>query len=206
MCYIYREVEVGGRKKSIPLLPQTIFIPPRPPLTFTNFIMVVLNIKKIKLTKNKETWVDDKNYHFLNQWKWYAQKSKDKYYAARRDEKNKMILMHRLISGAKKGEVVDHVNNNSLCNLKNNLRKTTQRGNMQNLRNFTSTFPGVYLKKQTGKWGARIQKKYKELHLGYFDDELDAFFEYFKKCIELGQPCSVVIHDEVYDFNIVGVD
>jgi hypothetical protein len=37
-------------------------------------------MKKIRLTQGKITLVDDKDFDYLNQWKWYAQKSHNTYY------------------------------------------------------------------------------------------------------------------------------
>jgi hypothetical protein len=57
-------------------------------------------MKKIFLTQNLFSLVDDEDFDLLNQWKWHANKSRNTFYAARRDVKNgqrKTIRMHNQI-------------------------------------------------------------------------------------------------------------
>ena len=82
-------------------------------------------MKTISLTKGLHTLVDDIDFNFLSQFKWCAQRCSTKDYASRHVD-GKVIRMHRFLMDAKKGEVVDHINGNSLDNRKSNLRKTTK--------------------------------------------------------------------------------
>lgn len=52
-------------------------------------------MKEIKLTQGKITLVDDKDFKYLNQWKWCAHKGGRTYYVVRngRDETGKRITI-----------------------------------------------------------------------------------------------------------------
>ena len=95
-------------------------------------------------------------------------------------------LMHRIILGAEKGQIVDHISgvrtNNRLCNL----RITTFSGNSQNKKKksgCSSQYIGVYLTQ--GKWRAYIKHDYKTYALGMHLNEEDAGRAYDKKALEL---------------------
>lgn len=91
-------------------------------------------MKKIKLTQNRFALVDNEDYEWLNQWKWYARKDRDDYYASRDiyNKSKKQIQMHRVIMNCPEDLVVDHIDGNKLNNQKSNLRVCT---NSENLRN-----------------------------------------------------------------------
>lgn len=88
----------------------------------------------------------------------------------------KQVRLHRLIAGAKTGEVVDHINGNPLDNRRENLRITTQDFNTRNARkrnSATSKFKGVFRHKRKGyiRWKAQIQFNKHKRGLGYYLDE-----------------------------------
>jgi hypothetical protein len=136
-------------------------------------------MKEIPLTKGFITIVDDDDYEYLNQFKWRAQ---GLVYAVRDDFSNgranrKQIYMHREITGAKKGEVVDHLNHQTLDNRKSNIRVCSQTFNNANHRmrtDNTSGYKGVYWNKRDKKWTAQINFKGKNRNLGNFDSKNDA--------------------------------
>jgi HNH endonuclease len=73
---------------------------------------------------------------------------------------------------AKKGEVVDHINGDTLDNRRSNLRICTNRQNLLNRKkpsNNTSGFVGVHWNKQKNKWHTRINDRGHNYHVGYFD-------------------------------------
>lgn len=137
---------------------------------------------KIKLTQDKYAIVDDEDFEYLNQWKWYYRRNhkKDDGYAIRgkwNNNKQNMdnIRMHRVILGAPKNKKIDHVNGNSLDNRKSNLRYATNTQNIQNskIRKDNSTgFKGVH--KKGKKYQARITINKKLILLGYFYDKVAA--------------------------------
>ena len=145
-------------------------------------------IRYIPLTRGKFAIVDAADYERLSKHKWLASGDEQRgFYAARRVG-NKLVLMHRVIMNAPEGTVVDHINGNSLNNRRGNLRLCTQKQNSRNARSSrhsTSRFKGVYFHKQTGKWVATIGYNGKTIHLGSFDDEIEAAKAYDRKAREL---------------------
>lgn len=96
-------------------------------------------MKLIPLTQGKFAKVDDADYEWLNQHKWYAKKttSQDnehgRYYAARFTRINGVgmtIYMHRVITDCPEDKEVDHLNHDTLDNQGDNLRVCTRKENM----------------------------------------------------------------------------
>lgn len=100
-------------------------------------------------------------------------------YGGRKNKKS--VYLHRVITDAKKGQVVDHINGDKLDNRKCNLRMCTQKQNSRNSRIVkvkTSKYKGVHYDKSRKKWAAKIKVDYKDKFLGRFDNEIDAAKEY----------------------------
>jgi hypothetical protein len=137
--------------------------------------------RKIRLTEGKFTLVDQNDFYRLNIFQWFAEGKGDRLYAMRpllsRDKPSRMVRMHRDITNAPPGILVDHKNGNGLDNRRDNLRLATHTQNMQNrrkLKNTSSKFIGVHFDKHSAQWRARITYKAKKLHLGRFDNEIAA--------------------------------
>lgn len=131
-------------------------------------------MRLIKLTQGFFTKVDDEDYAWLNQWKWQVARRNGVNYACRSIGK-RLLLMHRVILGAKKGEYTDHRNRDGLDNRRENLRLCTQSENLRNRRlqkNNTSGFTGV--SQIRNKWRAEIWLNCKKIALGIFDNIEDA--------------------------------
>ena len=147
--------------------------------------------RKIPLTQGKFATVDAEDFDQLNSYKWYANKKKNTYYAARnlKLQNGKKILMHREILGLEAGDGLqaDHKSGNGLDNRRANLRMCNQSQNNQNRHSFwgTSKFKGVYWNKPANKWMARITLEGKLIYLGCFDFEIDAARAYDVKAREL---------------------
>lgn len=95
------------------------------------------------------------------------------------------ILLHRLLLDAPKGIPVDHRDRDRLNNQRFNLRLATVSTNGANsigwkLSRKTSSFKGVSWEKRYQKWCVRITVNYKGVHLGYFNDEIEAAQAYDK--------------------------
>jgi hypothetical protein len=73
--------------------------------------------------------------------------------------------------------VIDHIDGNKLNNNVSNLREVTHRENLSK-RKTSSQYPGVYFNKKLKKWHAQISINYKRVHLGYFNDEKEAYKAY----------------------------
>lgn len=149
-------------------------------------------MKQIQLTQGKTAKVDDCDFDRLNQYKWYALKDGNTFYAVRHtpmvNGKRPLIQMHHEIIGfPPKGLMADHKDGNGLRNLRNNLRHVTRRQNHQNLKNIktekASKYPGVCWHKKSSKWHARIRINKKSKSLGLFTDEAEAF-EAYKQAVE----------------------
>lgn len=99
----------------------------------------------------------------------------------------KLYYAHRLVFLYTKGthpEQVDHQNNNRSDNRISNLRAATHQQNCFNKEKKggkSSVYKGVCLHKRSGKWLAYIDIDNSRVHLGYFDDELDAAMAYNKE-------------------------
>lgn len=144
-------------------------------------------MKKISLTQGRFAIVDDRDFNWINQWKWCYQRcvrpsGEYQGYAIRSLHPGQM-RMHRLIIGAKKGQEVDHINRNKLDNRRGNLRIVTRNMNCHNinLRKDSQTgVKGVTWNKRTGKWRAYIQINSKQNHLGCFTSKRKASLAYKK--------------------------
>lgn len=85
--------------------------------------------------------------------------------------------LHRVIANAKPHELVDHINMDTLDNRRENLRICTKAENMRNRNaqaNNTSGMEGVTWDKYGKKWMAQLSLNKKHIHLGRYDDILDA--------------------------------
>ena len=135
-------------------------------------------MKQIKLTQNQFALVDNEDFEWLNQWKWYAYKTNYSYYV-RRNGYNKgkqiTICMHRVVVKAKKYQEVDHKDRNGLNNCKANLRICTRQQNRMNSVGWgSSIFKGVSWHKHRKRWSARIGANGKLKYMGLFDKEIEA--------------------------------
>ena len=103
-------------------------------------------MKKIKLTRGYAAIVDDEDYDRVSKIKWYTMGKEPHIYAASGHrtskkrvaqgvkETNTFITLHRFIIEEKNGEIVDHINRNTLDNRKKNLRLCSQSENLKNLK------------------------------------------------------------------------
>lgn len=90
---------------------------------------------------------------------------------------DKLTSLHRWIMNAKNGELVDHINRDTLDNRKHNLRLTNKSVNAINSKirsDNTSGHTGVYWSKQKHKWEAMIWFNTEKRHLGFFGSKSDA--------------------------------
>lgn len=143
-------------------------------------------MKLIPLTQNKFAIVDDTDYDWLNQWKWF---SLNKKYAAKMDKRN-MILMHRFIMNVDKPKEIDHIDFNGFNNQRFNLRICSHSENIYHTRRFknnTSGYKGVRLFNYDGRekqWQAYICPKNKFIHIGYFSTKEEAAIAYNEMAIK----------------------
>lgn len=142
-------------------------------------------MKEIQLTQGRVALVDDEDYEYLSQWKWYAKNGRGDLFYAYRAIYNKgvqtLIKMHRLIMEAPSDMEVDHIDRNGLNNQKHNLRICTHHQNQYNKgahEGGTSKYNGVcYMK---GWYVAQISISGKRKFIGRFSSEIDAAIAYDK--------------------------
>jgi len=136
-------------------------------------------MRVIELTQGMFAIVDDIDFDYLNTWKWYARKDRNKrnFYAERKTHGGGSIGMSRAIMCPEDNECVDHKNGNTLDNTRDNLRVCSNTENVRNARPIlmygnkkcTSSYKGVSW--GCGKWRAIITVDGKRIHLGCFMDE-----------------------------------
>lgn len=146
-------------------------------------------MREIPLTRGQVAIVDDGDYAELSRFRWHFISSG---YAARTvkaDKKKTTILMHRLVTDAEKGKVVDHISGDRLDNRRGNLRVTDQVGNQANRtnlgRNSSTGYKGVSWHKGGGKYEAGVSLRGKRHFLGLFVDKHEAARAYNVKALEL---------------------
>jgi hypothetical protein len=122
----------------------------------------------------------EKTKKFPYRWSVKSATKEGRFYVSTSDTENGIhhIYLHRFVIGAPKGSIVDHINNNTLDNRKNNLRIVTKSENGQNRKGVskinTSGIRGVGWNKFAGKWSAYCSENGKKKHLGYFEKVEDA--------------------------------
>lgn len=86
-------------------------------------------IKGITNNTNAEFYIDKEDYEKIKDICWYESSNG---YIMHKDSKKTVIQLHRFITNAPKGMVVDHINHNRKDNRKNNLKICTQQENCLN--------------------------------------------------------------------------
>lgn len=102
------------------------------------------------------------------------------------NETLKTGYLHRLIMEPGYDMEVDHINHNVLDNRRENLRLCTREQNLMNRRKnkkSSSQFKGVSFYRPLNKWKAQIKINHKKIHIGYFENEIDAAKAYNKAAI-----------------------
>lgn len=102
----------------------------------------------------------------------------------------KRVLAHRICFAIHNGYLpsnIDHINGIRDDNRASNLREATMKQNSQNRTglNKTSNYKGVCWNTNSGRWRVTIWDGTKQLHVGMFDDEIDAAKAYDKICESL---------------------
>lgn len=129
--------------------------------------------------------VDEEDAELVNQYRWHPVLIRGEFYAATSDGYSRLYL-HRLITGAKRGFDVDHINGTGLDNRRENLRVCTHAQNQRNLHRTKpskSGFRGVW--PANSKWSAIITASEKRRYLGVFVTPEDAARAYDTAAREL---------------------
>ncbi|KAA8750168.1 HNH endonuclease [Paenibacillus sp. UASWS1643] len=139
-------------------------------------------VREIELSNGKKALVDDEDYGWLSETKW---SDDSRGYAIRRvrDGRNTTEKMHRLIVGANPGQIVDHINGVPWDNRRDNLRVVTDQQNSFNTQISSTNKTGfkgvaVYKARKNPGYTAQITVNYRKIHLGCFDDPVEAAIAY----------------------------
>lgn len=136
--------------------------------------VVLFEMKKIPLTQNLETLIDDGDYARVSAHSWCAQKFGCNIYAKRK-EGGHLVLLHRYLMRAPQGTEVHHMDGDGLNNQKSNLRLATRSENMAGFqrkqKDCSSRFRGVSWYPRYQRWVSKIGIRGRRKHLGYFDAE-----------------------------------
>lgn len=133
-------------------------------------------MKAIVLIRGRIATVDDRDFKRVNQFKWFAHKKGQRYYAARNirlpNGERETEYLHNFLMGVKG---VDHKDGDGLENRRYNLRPASP---LQNRRAFrrkassaTSQFRGVSWNSARGKGAAQIKAGPRQTYIGYFTTE-----------------------------------
>lgn len=123
--------------------------------------------------------IDDEDFDLVGRHKWSAHRGSNAIYAVR-VVREVRIFMHRLLLNAKKGEIVDHIDMNTLNNSRNNIRICTasqsqshrSRANWRGTK--TSKFKGVTWLASERKWAVKMRIANQSRTLGRFSCETSA--------------------------------
>lgn len=131
---------------------------------------------KIPISRGLVTLVDAADLPLVDR-RWYAKPHGRTVYAFARIN-GRTVYLHRMLLGLTDRKVeVDHINHDGLDNRRSNLRIVTHRQNSANTRGLpgsTSRYKGVSWQKAMHKWSAQIGHNGRDIHLGFFADEIDA--------------------------------
>ena len=139
-------------------------------------------MKKIDLGNGHFAKVDDDFYEKYNHLNWRY----EKHHSGNGGYAVTTVKLHRLVTGAERGEEIDHLNRDKLDNRKENLRRVSSSENRQNRRpdkRNSSGYRGVHF--QRNRWVARLAKDGKRIWLGAYATKEEAAKAYDKAAKEL---------------------
>lgn len=146
-----------------------------------NDFYVINGIVHVKLrNSDKIMMCDEDDWEEFKVFGWYE--GKNGYATCRANKKlhyfHLLVMQrHNKYQSDLRLRIVDHKDNDRLNNCKSNLRITTQQVNVINSRmksNNKSGYTGVFKRKDTGKWQAKIFCSGKQIFLGCFNSYEDA--------------------------------
>jgi hypothetical protein len=155
---------------------------------FARYIKCSNKMKEIKLNLGFVAIIDDDDYPNISLNKWFIDFKGNVTYAVRNEMtlgKSRKIYMHRVVMGARKGQVVDHLDYNGLNNQKNNLRICTHGQNLQHHYSAWGELPYIGVVRKREKFHARIVFNKERFCLGCYFTMEEAARVYDRKAIEL---------------------
>lgn len=146
----------------------------------------LLNRSRMWYTDGMKPIVDPEDAHLLARvWTPQFSPSGGVYFRARFGRSN--LYLHRVIAGAERGQLVDHINGDTIDNRRSNLRVCDRSGsNANRTRKRTSRAPykGITQTKN-GKWVAQIMWRKQYFRIGLFETPEAAADAYDARALEL---------------------
>ena len=135
--------------------------------------MSILGIKKSKIL------IDDEDVKRIYEEKWHVNVWGKYPLLGKKNSVGKWeyVLMHRFILNCPKEKQVDHINHNTFDNRKINLRICSNVENHRNTKihsNNKTGYKGVSWNKKSNKYESRIKVNKNKLHLGLFENKIEA--------------------------------
>src|SRR5690348_9221301 len=115
-------------------------------------------MKEIELSQGAVATVDDDDYEWLSQWKWYVNHGYAVRNASLVNGKQTTVRMHRVITRCPNDLEVDHIDGNSLNNCKENLRVVPHSLNAKNRgadKDAKEPYKGISWNKHNKRWVAQ---------------------------------------------------
>lgn len=147
-------------------------------------------MRLIPLTQGMSAMVDDEDYQALSAFSWsISSRFSRSAYAIRGHRPGggikTTVQMHRQILGASKGQMVDHINHDTLDNRRSNLRIATRSENRRNslkMPGMTSQYKGVY--RSGNRWRAEVTIGKVRAFKASFGSEVEAAIAYDREAIK----------------------
>jgi len=127
-----------------------------------------------------EFWIDLTDVKFVMEHTWHTNAYG---YVRSNGDYRGAVLLHRILLDAKGEDFVDHINGDRKNNRRSNLRICNNAQNSANSKKpmtNTSGYKGVHWHRGCKKWRAAIQVNGKMIHLGVFEQKVDAARAYDK--------------------------
>lgn len=142
----------------------------------------------IQLTRGFTALIDEADWSIVEPFSWRAHKARSKWYARADGPRKEAIYLHRLITGAQQGWVVDHLNHAGLDCRRDNIRVCGFDKNAQNADYRTSStgFRGVTF--ENGRYRARLKVGGITQHLGVFNTPGEAGQAYDDEAVRVFGP------------------
>lgn len=145
-------------------------------------------VQAVRLTQGQTAIIDPEDWDLVSHFQWFASPAPHKadfhWYAATHIGRHK-IPLHMLLTTL---HGIDHVSGNGLDNRRVNLRPAKHYQNRANGNKYkglySSRFKGVTWEKSRQKWKAALSCKGQTIHVGRFDDEVEAARAYDAAAIQ----------------------